>query len=242
LRSKYFGDLVWTTVLFIAILASVLAEYLPYILSGTAINLKETISRASEESFSNLYGFIRHILLGDLAVFMYGSILVLVVVRESSGRRLDLRRDLGFVFSPRGPWELAISILLSTLWILLVVPISLTTGLGLYSIIYPLYPVAISEEVLFRGLILGRLIPRDLALGRLEELPRAMPAVLVSSLYFTLVHIPLYMVQGNTSDLFLVFIYGIVSGVTYVLTGGILPAVLIHWLTDYVALSTLELI
>jgi membrane protease YdiL (CAAX protease family) len=120
-----------------------------------------------------------------------------------------------------------------------VVPVLLITRLEVYSVVYSLYPVAISEEVLFRGIMLGRLIPGGVDLGNYRAVPRALPAVLLSSAYFTLAHVPFYIVQGSVPELPLVFLYGVISGLIYVLTGGVVVDVALHWFTDYLAFMAL---
>ncbi len=56
-----------------------------------------------------------------------------------------------------------------------------------YMIIYAFFPVAVVEEAIARGYMLDRLVPQHPS-----SLTKALPAILLSSLLFTLWHVPSY--------------------------------------------------
>jgi len=105
-----------------------------------------------------------------------------------------------------------------------------------YMIIYCFFPVAVIEEAVARGYILDRLMPEHPS-----SLAKAWPAIIISSLLFTLYHIPAYLglykfslpwavalLAGN------VFPWSIALSVAYVRARvrNILGPVLIHFLAD----------
>ena len=112
-----------------------------------------------------------------------------------------------------------------------------------YMIAYAFFPVAIVEEALARGYMLDRFLPEHPS-----GLRRALPALLLSSMLFTIYHIPGYLgvyffsppwafalLVGN------VFPWSIVLGVAYVRAHArnILGPVLIHFLADAVPMMLL---
>jgi len=105
-----------------------------------------------------------------------------------------------------------------------------------YMIIYSFFPVAVVEEVFARGYMLDRLMP-----DHPSSLVKAFPVIVVSSLLFTLYHLPSYLrvysfslpwavalLVGN------VFPWSIALGIAYVRarTRNILGPLLIHFLAD----------
>lgn len=105
-----------------------------------------------------------------------------------------------------------------------------------YMIIYSFFPVAVVEEAFARGYMLDRLMPEHPS-----NLTKALPAIILSSLLFTLYHLPAYLrlysfslpwavslLAGN------IFPWSIALGVAYVRarTRNILGPVLIHFLAD----------
>ena len=105
-----------------------------------------------------------------------------------------------------------------------------------YMIIYSFFPVAVVEEAIARGYILDRLVPQHPS-----TLVKALPAILLSSLLFTLYHIPSYLglysfsapwavalLAGN------VFPWSVGLSIAYVRarTRNIIGPVLIHFLAD----------
>lgn len=105
-----------------------------------------------------------------------------------------------------------------------------------YMMIYSFFPVAVVEEAFARGYMLDRLMPEHPS-----SLTKALPAIIISSLLFTLYHLPSYLrvysfslpwatalLLGN------VFPWSIALSIAYVRarTRNILGPVLIHFLVD----------
>ncbi len=105
-----------------------------------------------------------------------------------------------------------------------------------YMIMYSFFPVAVVEEAFARGYMLDRLMPEHPS-----NLTKALPAIFLSSLLFTLYHLPAYLrvysfslpwafalLVGN------IFPWSIALGVAYVRarTRNILGPVLFHFLAD----------
>jgi len=66
----------------------------------------------------------------------------------------------------------------------------------------------------------------------------------VSAVYFTLAHIPVYLAVYGINNLVsllsilaYILIYGIISGFIYVITGNIIPDIIIHWINDYLSIE-----
>ncbi|MDH5376487.1 MAG: CPBP family intramembrane metalloprotease [Candidatus Bathyarchaeota archaeon] len=110
-----------------------------------------------------------------------------------------------------------------------------------YLVIYSFFPVAVIEEALARGYMLDRLIPQHPS-----SLVKALPAILLSSLLFTLWHVPSYLnrfpapwiaarLAGN------VFPISIVLSIAYVKAGtrNITGPILIHFLLDSIPIILL---
>jgi len=105
-----------------------------------------------------------------------------------------------------------------------------------YMIMYSFFPVAVVEEAFSRGYMLDRLMPEHPS-----SLAKALPAIIISSILFTLYHLPSYLrvysfslqwaaalLSGN------VFPWSIALSIAYVRarTRNILGPVLIHFLAD----------
>jgi len=109
-----------------------------------------------------------------------------------------------------------------------------------YLIVYAFFPVAVVEEAFARGYMLDRLMPEHPL-----SLKKALPAILLSSLLFTVWHLPSYLspflAGSQVSMLFVAVILGgnvfpisLVLGVAYVRarSRNIVGPVLIHFLLD----------
>jgi membrane protease YdiL (CAAX protease family) len=104
-----------------------------------------------------------------------------------------------------------------------------------YMIVESFFPVAVVEEAVGRGYILDRLMPQHPS-----SIVKAFPAILLSSLLFTLYHVPSYlagygfsipMVILLTTD---VFPLSVVLSVAYVRAGtrNVVGPVIVHFLLD----------
>lgn len=150
-------------------------------------------------------------------------------------------------------WTLALIPLFLVIYLLLMMftyflgPISFPQASGLgggqvpfwypyYMMMYSFFPVAVVEEAFGRGYMLDRLMPEHPS-----SLAKALPAIIISSLLFTLYHLPSYLrvysfslpwavvlLAGN------VFPWSIALGIAYVRarTRNILGPILIHFLAD----------
>jgi membrane protease YdiL (CAAX protease family) len=105
-----------------------------------------------------------------------------------------------------------------------------------YMIMYSFFPVAVVEETIGRGYILDRFMSQHPS-----GLVKALPAILLSSLMFTLYHLPSYLMLYNFSILWTfallagsVFPWSVALSIAYVRakTRNILGPVLIHFLAD----------
>jgi len=105
-----------------------------------------------------------------------------------------------------------------------------------YMIMYAFFPVAVVEEAFSRGYMLDRLMPQHPS-----SLVKALPAMLLSSLLFTLWHVPGYLVGYQFSIPWVigllagnVFPISVVLSAAYVRarTRNITGPVLIHFLLD----------
>lgn len=105
-----------------------------------------------------------------------------------------------------------------------------------YMIIYSFFPVAVVEETVARGYMLDRLMPQHPS-----SLVKALPAILLSSLLFTLYHLPSYIGLYALSPSWVVallagnvFPWSIVLSIVYVRarTRNIMGPMLIHFLAD----------
>lgn len=105
-----------------------------------------------------------------------------------------------------------------------------------YMIMYSFFPVAVVEESIGRGYILDRLMPEHPS-----SLVKASPAILLSSLMFTLHHLPSYLMAYSFSPIWTaallacnVFPWSIFLSIAYVRAGvrNVIGPVLIHFLAD----------
>lgn len=108
----------------------------------------------------------------------------------------------------------------------------------LYMVIYSFFPVAVIEEIIARGYMLDRLMPQHPS-----RLVKALPAILLSSVLFTLWHVPSYLGLYQLSTPWVigllagnVFPISVVLSLAYVRakTRNIVGPVLIHFLLDSV--------
>jgi hypothetical protein len=241
---RYFGDIIWPTILIIAIVIPVFITYMPYIPTG-GYDIATSITQTLVSSLSNPLSLISTYLLGDLAPYLYVVIAALIIIHR--GRLRGLGRELGFSWRPTlGLVTIPAVITLAVAWFLIsgLLPLFVIPRISLpnmLTLIYTLYPIAISEEVVFRGFILNRLLPRDY--GK-SPIINAIPAIIVSAVYFTLAHIPVYLAVYGINNLVsllsilaYILIYGIISGFIYVITGNIIPDIIIHWINDYLSIE-----
>lgn len=105
-----------------------------------------------------------------------------------------------------------------------------------YMVVYAFFPVAVGEEMFARGYLLDRLMPEHPS-----GLVKALPAILLSSILFTLWHVPGYVAGYSFSILKSsallagnVFPISVILSVAYVKarTRNILGPVLVHFLLD----------
>jgi membrane protease YdiL (CAAX protease family) len=105
-----------------------------------------------------------------------------------------------------------------------------------YMIVQSFFPVAVVEEMFARGYVLDRLMPEHPS-----SLRRALPAILLSSLLFTVWHLPSYIAGRGFSGLQVAVLLGsnvfpisLVLGAAYVRARGrnIVGSVLVHFLLD----------
>lgn len=103
-------------------------------------------------------------------------------------------------------------------------------------VIYSFFPVAVVEEAIARGYMLDRLMPQHPS-----SLAKALPAILLSSLLFTLWHLPSYLLSYPLSPTWAigllagnVYPISVVLGIAYVRarTQNIIGPLLIHFLLD----------
>jgi hypothetical protein len=241
---RYFGDIIWPTILIIAIVIPVFITYMPYIPTG-GYDIASSITQTLVSSLGNPPSLVSTYLLSDLAPYLYVVIVALIIVHR--GRLRGLGKELGFSWKPTlGLITIPAVIALAVVWFLIsgLLPLSVIPGIPLPNIltlIYTLYPIAISEEVVFRGFILNRLLPRDY--GK-SPIINTIPAIIVSAVYFTLAHIPVYLAVYGINNLVsllsilaYILIYGIISGLIYVITGNIIPDIIIHWINDYLSIE-----
>jgi membrane protease YdiL (CAAX protease family) len=106
----------------------------------------------------------------------------------------------------------------------------------LYMVIYSFFPVAVIEETVARGYLLDRLMPEHPS-----SLAKALPAIILSSVLFTLYHVPGYLrvyslpVAWAVGRLAInVFPLSIVLCIVYVRarTRNVIGLVLVHFLLD----------
>lgn len=105
-----------------------------------------------------------------------------------------------------------------------------------YMVIYSFFPVAVVEEAIARGYMLDRLMPQHPS-----SLVKALPAILLSSLLFTLWHVPSYLRLYSLSAPWVVslltgnvFPISVALSIAYVRarTRNIIGLILIHFLLD----------
>ena len=105
-----------------------------------------------------------------------------------------------------------------------------------YLIIYAFFPVAVFEEAFGRGYILDRLMPQHPS-----SIRKALPAIMLSSVLFTLFHVPSYILVYSFSPMWAIALLignvlpnSIFLAISYVRsrTRNIGGPVLVHFLMD----------
>ncbi len=244
---NYIGNIVWPTILFIAIFIPVFITYEPYIMTNTYYNISSSIIQTLNSTLGNPVSLASTYLLGDLAPYLYPLIVVVFITH-----RRDIHGVVNeFGFSWRllfGKLTIPIVLALAILWFLISGLIPLTVMLPQVSLtnvlllIYTLYPIAISEELIFRGFILNKLLPSSNS-TRPVGIVHSIPAIVISAIYFTVAHLPIYLAMYGINDLLTVayilsyiLIYGLISGFIFVLTKNVIPDIIIHWINDYLSI------
>ena len=241
--SKYLGDVVWPTILLIAIVVPVLMTYMPYISTGSHYDISSSITETLNNAISNPVSLISTYLLGDLAPYLYLVIIAMIVIRR--GKIRGLGRELGFSWKPLlGAMTIPLIIALAITWFLIsgLLPLIVLPQISLTNIlllVYTLFPIAISEEIVFRGFMLNRLLPKQ---GN-ATLLNSVPAIVISAVYFMIAHVPVYLAVYGLNDLLSVvtilayiLLYGIISGFIFVLTRNVIPDIVVHWINDYISI------
>ncbi len=192
--SRYLGDVIWPTILLIAIVIPVFITYEPYILTNTHYDIASSITQTLSNAIKNPINALSTYLLGDLAPpYLYVVIAALLILYR---RRIhELHNELGLSWKPLfGRLTIPIIIALALIWFLisglipLMIPIPQLPLTNILLLIYTLYPIAISEEMVFRGgFMLSRLLPRNSPINVIT----AMPAVIIDAIYFTMAHVRL---------------------------------------------------
>lgn len=112
-----------------------------------------------------------------------------------------------------------------------------------YVVIYSFFPVAVVEEAIARGYMLDRLMPQHPSSS-----VKALPAILLSSLLFTLWHVPAYLKSYSFPAPWIVgllagnvFPISIVLSIAYVRAGtrNIIGPILTHFLLDSIPIILL---
>ncbi|MGC8606130.1 MAG: CPBP family intramembrane glutamic endopeptidase [Vulcanisaeta sp.] len=246
MMSKYLGDIVWPTILLIAIVIPVFITYEPYILTNTHYAISSSITQTLSNAMKNPISLLSTYLLGDLAPYLYIVIAVLFIVYRQ--RTYKLRNELGLSWVPLfGKLTIPVVIILAVIWFLISGLLPLTVllpqipSVNMPLLIYTLYPIAVSEEFVFRGFILSRLLPRHDSVSIITSLP----AIIISAIYFTAAHVPVYLAVYGLNNLLSVlytlsyiFIYGVIAGLVFISTRNVIPDIVIHWINDYLSIIT----
>ena len=167
----------------------------------------------------------------------------MIVIRR--GKIRGLGRELGFSWKPLlGAMTIPLVIALAITWFLIsgLLPLIVLPQISLTNIlllVYTLFPIAISEEIVFRGFMLNRLLPKQ---GN-ATLLNSVPAIVISAVYFMIAHVPVYLAVYGLNDLLSVvtilayiLLYGIISGFIFVLTRNVIPDIVVHWINDYISI------
>ncbi|ADN51207.1 CPBP family intramembrane glutamic endopeptidase [Vulcanisaeta distributa] len=244
--SRYLGDVIWPTILLIAIVIPVFITYEPYILTNTHYDIVSSITQTLSNAVKNPINALSTYLLGDLAPYLYVVIAALLILNR---RKIhELHNELGLSWKPLfGRLSIPIIIASALIWFLisglipLMIPIPQLPLTNILLLIYTLYPIAISEEMVFRGFMLNRLLPRNNPINAIT----AMPAVIIDAIYFTMAHVPVYLAVYGINNLIpltytlaYIFVYGIISGVIFISTRNVIPDIIIHWINDYLSIIT----
>lgn len=173
--SRYLGDVVWPTILLIAIVIPVFITYEPYISTNTHYNIASSITQTLSNAVKNPINALSTYFLGDLAPYLYVVIAALLILNR---RKIhELHNELGLSWKPLfGRLSIPIIIALAFIWFLisglipLMIPIPPQLSLtNILLLIYTLYPIAISEEMVFRGFMLSRLLPRNSPINAITQ-------------------------------------------------------------------------
>jgi len=140
---------------------------------------------------------------------------------------------LSFAFSPKINFRFKKSDLILSMKIslLILAPFALLTYLyyGKFqpptfsTILYLLFGVAVSEEIFFRGVIQ-------------EKLGNNWKALIITSILFSLAHLPNFLFYNNFFSL-ATFFPSLIMGWLYMKTSNILPSIIFHFLSNCVAIS-----
>ena len=140
---------------------------------------------------------------------------------------------LSFAFSPKINFRFKKSDLILSMKIslLILAPFALLTYLyyGKFqpptfsTILYLLFGVAVSEEIFFRGFIQ-------------EKLGNNWKALIITSILFSLAHLPNFLFYNNFLSL-ATFFPSLIMGWLYMKTSNILPPIIFHFLSNCVAIS-----
>jgi len=140
---------------------------------------------------------------------------------------------LSFAFSPKINFRFKKSDLILSMKIslLILAPFALLTYLyyGKFqpptfsTILYLLFGVAVSEEIFFRGVIQ-------------EKLGNNWKALIITSILFSLAHLPNFLFYNNFFSL-ATFFPSLIMGWLYMKTSNILPSIFFHFLSNCVAIS-----
>ncbi|WP_054857559.1 type II CAAX endopeptidase family protein [Vulcanisaeta sp. JCM 16159] len=243
---RYLGDIIWPTILLVTIVVPVFITYEPYILTNTYYNIGSSIAQTLSNAMSNPVSILLIYLLGDLAPYLYIIVAILLVLNRQ--RIHELLNELGLSWRPLfGKLTVPIIIVLALVWFLIsgLIPLTLfiprVPMISLLLATYMLFPIAVSEEFIFRGFMLSRLLPKMGSINIITSLP----AVTIDALYFTIAHVPIYLAVYGLSDpvsliytLSYIFIYGIISSIIFVSTRNVVPDIIIHWINDYLSIVT----
>ncbi|WP_264890747.1 CPBP family intramembrane glutamic endopeptidase [Vulcanisaeta souniana] len=250
LMGNYIGNIIWPTILFIAIFIPVFITYEPYIMTNAHYDISSSIIQTLNSTLGSPVSLASTYLLGDLAPYLYLLIVALLIAYRKEVHRIV--NELGLSWRPLfGKLTIPIVLVLAVLWFLVSGLIPLTAILPQVSLtnvlllIYTLYPIAISEELVFRGFILNKLLPRRNSTKPISIM-HSIPAILISAIYFTAAHLPIYLAMYGVNDLLTVayilsyiFIYGLISGFIFALTSNVIPDIIMHWINDYLSIMVI---
>ncbi len=230
------------TTLFMSIFLPLLIKYLNEILRGVKVNPIEAVIRKLGELPYDPFLLINTFLLGDVMPYLY-ALVILLAYAKRKGLIASVRDELGLNIPKRpvGPKAfMAIGVL--SLWLAYyVAPLMphVRPDKAIFAILaYTLMPISISEELLFRGFMLSRLMPISLSQASIADIRPLLPSVLLDAAYFSIVHMPIYALTqglsvGMALSLFDAFLFGLIACITAISFGSCIPCVFLHWITDF---------